>query len=309
MFSRTRYLCSPSYGFAESDFYKYLCQKHHHTTMKAIKHLVALLFTAVILTGCTTYYGYGISGVNPVHFDKSGSKDSASVPITVSGSYSNTFLKMTHEQEYSHHASIAVSGHKELEMMTFFYGGHGYFGNYQVFNTNVHSQEVIVGDPDWVPTPQRDYKFDHQFYGGGLSAEVDMNFKLYRGNYYIGFQPNLYVEKGSFSRFRDSITAIKDTLGWDRHSFSNLGNSPLGGSFLLITGMSWSDSKTTFGGEMSFGTATAIPLTSKMTYPTFDTLLGLKAFIKQKGYTVFGQFSSSWYSGGALSLGVAYSFW
>ena len=309
MFSRTRYLCSPSYGFAESDFYKYLCQKHHHTTMKAIKHLVALLFTAVILTGCTTYYGYGISGVNPVHFDKSGSKDSASVPITVSGSYSNTFLKMTHEQEYSHHASIAVSGHKELEMMTFFYGGHGYFGNYQVFNTNVHSQEVIVGDPDWVPTPQRDYKFDHQFYGGGLSAEVDVNFKFMNSSYYYGLQPNVYIERGSFSRFRDSITTVNGTLGWDNHRFSNLGNSPLGASLLFVSGGVGHADGMTFGGEASFGTCTAIPLNRGIYNPTFDLLLGMKIFVKKNYVSYFGQFSSSWYSGGGLTVGVAYSFW
>lgn len=276
--------------------------------MKALRYTASILFIATILTSCTTYYGYGISGVNPVHFDKSVKSDSSGIPVTISGSYSNTFMKMTHHQEFSHHGTFSFASRKEVEKLTFYYGGHGYYGSYHVFNSKVNNtEELVVEDVRVAPKP--DYRFNHTFYGGGVSAEVDLNFKLYRGNYYIGFQPNLYVEKGSFSRFRDSITAIKDTVGWERHSFSNLGNSPLGGSFLLITGMSWTDSKTTFGGEMSFGTATAIPLTSKMTYPTFDTLLGLKAFIKQKGYTYFGQFSSSWYSGGALYVGVAYSFW
>jgi hypothetical protein len=214
-------------------------------------------------------------------------------------------MKMFHQNEFSHHGALAVSGRKQMDMLNFFYGGHGYFGNYHTFN----NQEVIVGKDNDVPPVKTNFDYDHQFYGGGLSAEMDVNFKYMNSNYYYGIQPNVYIEAGSFSRFRDSISAIKDTLGWIRHQYINLGNSPLGASLVFVSGAMGHADGMTYGGESSIGTCTAIPLYSKISNPTFDMIFGVKIFLKKNSLSYFGQFSGSYYSGGALTVGIAYSFW
>ena len=226
--------------------------------------------------GCSPYYAFGNSGIDPISFNKPLYADSVKVTTYIGGKFTETndsaFLQ---KGEKNYYGQLYWAQTHTGEYYNYSYGAFGYMGSYNV-------------------TKVPDFNGNKSYYGGGLSGELNFNLPLKTIDIrIIGVKGTLIYENGDFTRFR--------SLAYAQNLITGVSHSQLEYNVSLVNGFDFKVNKGKFGIDLSEG----------ITYfdhdiPDFFTS-SMNIHYTFKQYTAYILFSNSFLGiGDEFALGFNY---
>ena len=162
-------------------------EKYKVRYMKTKKGYYWLLILALGITvsSCTPVYYMANSGVEPIVFTKPIYRDTATVTAYIGGKFAHSIdSAFNHVGETNYYGQLYYFRTHTNKYHNFSYGGYGYMGEYNV-------QAVKA------------YRGKKNYYGGGLSGDINLNLPLKFLDYrIIGIKGTVFYEDGDFRKFK-----------------------------------------------------------------------------------------------------------
>jgi len=156
--------------------------------MQSAKRFIGILSVCVFLLanhGCSPYYAFGNSGIDPITFNKPLYADSTKVTTYLGGKFTQTLDSAYWQSgERNYFGQLYWAQTHIEENYNYSYGAFGYLGSYKV-------------------TDVANFKGNKSYYGGGMSGEINYNVPFKTCDIrFIGIKGTLFYEDGEFTRFR-----------------------------------------------------------------------------------------------------------
>jgi len=247
--------------------------------MQRVKRFIGILTVCVFILfihGCSPYYAFGNSGIDPITFNKPLYADSLKVTNYIGGKFTQTVdsaYMQNGERNYFGQVYWAQT-HIE-ENYNYSYGAFGYLGSYKVTDVD-------------------NYKGNKSYYGGGMSGEINYNVPLRTCDIrFIGIKGTLLYEDGDFTRFRREAS--------QKNLISGVFNSKFCYNLSLLQGIDFKLYKGKLGIDVSNGFTN---FTNDA--PEFFTT-SMNIHYTYSRYTGFIQFTNSLFGiGEEISVGFNY---
>jgi len=232
-----------------------------------------LLFS---LTGCSHYYAFGNTGIEPIVFNKPVYGDSTKVTTYIGGKYTmSADSAYYHSGETNHFGQFYWAQTHTEKFFNYSYGAFGYVGSYKV--VEMHN-----------------YSGNKSYYGGGLSGEINFNIPLKVIDIrLIGVKGTVLYEDGEFTRFR-KLTSQQQLI-------NGVSASRIAYNISMTQGFDCNVNKGRFGLDVTNGITYFINDTPKFLTFSFNI------HYNYKDYTVYLQNTNSfWGIGSEFALGMNY---
>ena len=199
--------------------------------MKTMNRFILFFFGCTLLfsmQGCSPYYAFGNSGVDPIVFIKPLYADSTKQTTYIGGKYDmsnqNTYL---HYGEMNYFGQMYWAQSHIAKNYNYSYGAFGYAGSYKVLEVE-------------------NFNGNKSYYGGGLSGEFNFNLPTKTIDIHlIGLKGTLLYENGDFTRFRQ--------MAAQQNLISGVSSSLFAYNISMTEGIEFKIMKDRFGIDFSNG--------------------------------------------------------
>jgi len=245
-------------------------------TVRLFIYYFGVCMLVLSLPGCSPYYAFGNSGIEPIVFNKPLYSDSVKVATYIGGKYTQT-VDSAYDQkgEKNYFGQLYWAQTHTEKCYNYSYGAFVYLGSYKV-------------------TAVENYNGNKSYYGGGLSGDFNFNLPLKTVDIrFIGIKGTLFYEDGDFTRFRRIASQQNLIYGVSSSKFSY--------NISMLQGINFKLKKSTIGIDISSG----------ITYflndsPSFFTN-SFNIHYTYNQYTAYFQETSSYFGiGYEYALGVNY---